>query len=103
MVSSEDDRFMNKRVWKSYVFHDDKCWFVSTIERWYDTAIGGTIGLETLVWEYDWEKNERGPQVFHCGGLDEHHAICRCLHGFGVVPSGDDDDRYTRFLGRDGQ
>lgn len=97
-----EERYTNKRVWKSYVFHGDACWFVSTIERWYDSDGGGTTGLETMVWEYDWDNNERGRFVFMCGGLDDHHAICRCLHGFGVVPDDVDDDRFTRFTVRGG-
>ena len=47
-----------KLIWKSYVWHDGKCYFVSTIERTYDTYAGSTRGQETLVWEYDWEKSK---------------------------------------------
>ena len=48
------------RVIKSYVWHGEKCFFVSTIERGRSAAMAyGARYNETLVWEYDWAKQER--------------------------------------------
>ncbi len=56
MSSAERAERENVRLWKSYVFHEDQCWFVSTIERFFETAVGEMQGLvETVVWEYDWD------------------------------------------------
>lgn len=50
----------DERVIKSYVWHDEDCFFVSTINR--DSSAMGEYGqryAETIVWHFDWEKNER--------------------------------------------
>ena len=84
------------RIWKSYVWHNDKCYFVSTIERDYD--VGGYIsrGQETMVWEYDWDTATRGEWIHQAGHICDHQAICRCLINYGEIPD-EDDDRYQRF------
>ena len=99
----------DKRVWKSFVWHEDdcqspslpaKCIFVSTIERDYDImAAGGTIrGMETLVWEFDWKKDERGKLLGQGGGLDDHHAICRCFVATGEMfdENKPEHERFTK-------
>jgi hypothetical protein len=55
---------MSDKVMQSYVWHDGKCFFVSTIDRQSSAALsqGGTYA-ETLVWDYDYEKRERGALV----------------------------------------
>lgn len=81
---------MNDReIWKSYVWHAEKCWFVSTIKRDYDTAIGALRGMETIVWEYDWNNSKRGVMVHQCEGLNDHQEICRQLIANGVIPDED--------------
>lgn len=84
-------------LWKSYVWHGEKCFFVSTIERTYDTPSGSVRGAETIVWEYDWDKGERGKIIHQTGGIVDHQQICRCLFSEGLVPDGD-DPRTARFL-----
>ncbi len=87
----------DKPIWKSFVFFEDKCFFVSTIERDYDTYEGVSRGQETLVWEYNWEKRERGDKIIWYGGhICDHQAVCRCLINWGTIPS-EEDERWGRF------
>lgn len=87
----------DKPIWKSYVWHNGKCYFVSTIERTYDTAAGSMRGLETIVWKYDWEKAERGSMIHQSGGVIDHQQICRCLVAEGMIPD-EGNPRTARFL-----
>lgn len=89
---------INDRIWKSYVWHGEKCWFVSTIERDYDTYGGIYRGYETLAWEYDWDKAERGALVHQAGHVCAHQAVCRSLINWGEIPERD-DERWTRMGG----
>jgi len=58
----------DKKLIQSYVFYKDICFFVSTIDRASSSAIHfGRIYSETMVWEWDVDKNERGAFV----GQDE--------------------------------
>ena len=60
------------RLIKSYVWHGDKCYIVSTIDRDSSSEQGGRFS-ETMVWEFDWNKNERGKHIaFSDGGLESH-------------------------------
>ena len=88
----------DKPIWKSYVFHNNKCFFVSTIERDYETFAGISRGQETLVWEYDWDKRERlGIKILYQGGhICDHQAVCRCLINWGEIPD-EEDERWKRF------
>ena len=86
----------NNRIWKSYVWHKDKCWFVSTIERDYGTYQGTHRSQETLVWEYDYPNKERGDLIHQAGNICDHQAICRCLINWGKIYD-EDDERYQRF------
>jgi hypothetical protein len=86
----------NKPVWKSFVWHKEKCFFVSTIERTFDTYEGSIRGEETLVWEYDWEKSVRGKLLHQAGGIIDHKQICHCLIAEGLFPD-EDDERTKRF------
>jgi len=74
-------------VWTSYVWHGDQCFFVSTIRRNYDTYAGTIRGLETIVWEYDWEKREMGAMLHQAGGIEDHQKICRSLISTGGFPA----------------
>ena len=74
-------------LWKSFVWHEGRCFFVSTIERDYSTCEGRTRGLETLVWNYDWTENKKvGYPIHHAGGIVNHIAICRSLIATGKTP-----------------
>lgn len=91
----EDDQ-PNIPIWKSHVWHEDQCFFVSTIERTYDTYEGQFRGEETLVWKYDWKKRERLNLIHQANGIRDHQAICRCLIEFGEIPD-EEDERWKRF------
>jgi hypothetical protein len=91
----EDD--INARVWKSYVWHGNKCFFVSTIERNYDTCEGTSRGHETLAWEYDYENKLRGKLVYEGGGVADHQRVCRCVVAEGEMPD-EDNPRHARFF-----
>jgi hypothetical protein len=84
-------------IWKSYVYHGDKCFFVSTIDRTYETYAGYTRGCETLVWEYDDIKRERGEMIGHMGSVVDHQRICRCLIAEGVMLD-ENNEAHQRFL-----
>lgn len=73
-------------IWKSYIFYKDKCFFVSTIERTYDTPSGEFRGQETLVWDYDYLAKERKNLVFQSGNIIEHSKICLSLIRTGKFP-----------------
>jgi hypothetical protein len=98
MEPTTDTTERNKRIWKSYVWHGDKCYFVSTIERTFDTCGGSRRGQETLVWDYDWDKSERGDLVHQGRGVCDHERICRCIIAEGIMPD-EDDPRTARFFG----
>ena len=87
----------NKPIWKSYVWHGEKCFFVSTIERTYDTCAGTTRGYETLVWEYNWETRERGNLIHQGGSVADHQTICRCVIAEGEMPD-EENPRHARFF-----
>lgn len=87
----------SKPIWKSHVWHGKKCFFVSTIERTYDTYAGEIRGPETLVWEYDWEKGERGELIHQGGSVADHQTICRCVIAEGVMPD-EDNPEHDRFF-----
>lgn len=54
----------NDRVAKSYIWHNEQCYFVSTIERDSSAMLGPRRYNETMVWEFDWTKNERGSLIY---------------------------------------
>lgn len=87
----------NKTIWQSYVWHEGKCFFVSTIERNFDTCEGTMRGMETLVWQYNFEAKEREEIIYQAGGVHDHQNVCRCLIALGVVPD-ENDERTARFL-----
>ena len=92
----------DKRVVKTYVWHGDDCYFVSTIER--DSSAAVCVPSprfnETIVWEFDWDaiaRNEegRGCQVYYSGdnrgSLDEHFRIVLHLSRNGLpIPDKED-------------
>lgn len=61
----------DERVIKSYVWHKQKCYFVSTIERDSSAMSCQHRYNETIVWEYYWENGER---------LDYVHQDEDCKH-----------------------
>lgn len=91
VVFCAPDQFMNdnNRVIKSYVWHQDKCFFVSTIERDSSAAGGPRRYNETIVWEYNWKTAECGAMVWQDGdskgSIGAHQAIVRDLFKDGRV------------------
>lgn len=83
------------RIIKTYVWYKDKCFFASTIER-DSSAIGGPQRYnETLVWEYFWEKNERGKILYQGedskGSIHTHQKIVDLLYKTGRVEEDEKD------------
>lgn len=83
MPSSEE------RVIKSYVWYGVQCFFVSTINRESSAALAyGARYSETLVWLFDWERNQRGEQIHQDSGpehsIETHMSVCKMLHGGGI-------------------
>lgn len=78
------------RIMKSYVWHADKCFFVSTIDRDFSAMISPAPRFsETIVWEFDWDKDER-TNLIHTdghisGSITKHLLICQQLHDMGTV------------------
>jgi len=87
---------LNKPIWKSYVWHEGKCYFVSTIERTFDTYEGSMRGQETIVWAYDWDKSERGEMLHQAGNICDHKQICHCIIAEGMMPD-ENNERTKRF------
>lgn len=79
----------NDRVIKSYVWHGDKCFFVSTIERDSSAMIYEHRYNETIVWEYDWETSKRGELLFMGedirGSVNRHLEMCKELYCAGSI------------------
>lgn len=77
----------DERIIKTYVWHGEKCFFVSTIERDSSADEGPRRYNETLVWEYDWEKGERGKMIDqlgdHKGSISVHQKAVEMLHETG--------------------
>jgi hypothetical protein len=77
------------RIIKTYVWHKDQCFFVSTIER-DSSAMESMTYNETIVWEYNYERRERGEMIFHDddskGSIDTHQRIVESLYSTGLLP-----------------
>lgn len=77
------------RLAKSYIWYGKQCFFVSTIDRESSAALAyGARYAETMIWIFDWDKNERG-ELIHQGEdsegcIDLHMAVCSQLHRHGI-------------------
>ena len=59
---------INKKLAQTYVWHNDKAFFVSTINRECSSPLAyGHIYAETMVWEWDCKTRKRGKLI----GTDE--------------------------------
>jgi hypothetical protein len=72
---------------KSFVWHGDNCFFVSTINRDSSSIYGGRFA-ETIVWDYDWDKKERGT-ILHSDSAGEdsvstHLRIAKAIRETGL-------------------
>ena len=75
----------DEKVIQSYVWHNGRQFFVSTINRDSSAMMEPPAHRysETLVWEIDWKGN-RGDIVAHTAGvawsITKHQLVCLCLH-----------------------
>lgn len=69
------------RVAKTYVWHGERCFFVSTVER--DPSCEGSRYNETLVWDFDWKNNRRGEWIGQFegpkGSIKRHWLVVESL------------------------
>jgi hypothetical protein len=85
----------DERKIKSYVWHGDECFFVSTIERDSSATMEAPASRfhETLAWEYNWETTERGAIVMQDGSGEafaQHYRVCEHLFRCGNVAQDDE-------------
>lgn len=79
----------DSRVIKTYVWHGDDCYFVSTIDRNSSSAIAPDMRYaETMVWRFDWTNNERISGILHSesdseGCIRTHLSVVERLHRTG--------------------
>ena len=74
---------MNKPVWSSRCWHEDKLWIVSTIYRSYGGDLGN--GHETLAWKCDPETKQMDELIFQGSGVLDHQRVCRDLIMYGKI------------------
>ena len=79
---------MSNKVIQSYVWHGDKCYFVSTINRECSARLShGEMYAETIVWEHDAETQKRRKMLWQgediTDGIETHIAICKSFHDHG--------------------
>lgn len=88
-----DDMQPDERVISSTVWHDGKCFYVSTINRDSSAMLGPGRFAETMVWEFDWKTQKRGDIVGQDGGckgsITKHLLMCQRIHDTGRT---EDDD-----------
>ena len=81
------------RKLKSYVWHGEQCFFVSTLER-DSSALVAPPPLrfnETIAWQYYWDTRERGDvvaQVANGPAFAQHTEVCRQLFADGKYIEG---------------
>jgi len=85
---------MSEKVIQSYVWHEGKCFFVSTINRESSAVLAyGHRYAETMIWECDPETRERGNLVGTFDGIEgsvgTHVDLCRKLRDTGSVEDED--------------
>ncbi len=83
----------DKGLIQSYVHHEDKSFFVSTIDRNSSSTQGGRYA-ETIVWEWDSLERKRG-SILYQGGAGEgsirtHQAMCLELFKTGLIANDHD-------------
>ena len=72
----------DERQLKTYVWHEGKCFFVSTIIR-DSSAVGYPSRFaETITWEHDWKTNERGEMVDQDGSGPAFQQHMRVVEDF---------------------
>ena len=84
----------DKRILKTYVWHGEQCFFVSTIER--DSSASGYLDRynETIVWSYDWASAARDEHFIFQGAsvrgsIALHQRVVQYLFDNGTPPPQD--------------
>lgn len=67
---------------KTYVWHGDKCYFVSTIMRDSSAVHFPVRYAETMAWEFDWATNTRGEWVDQDGSGEAFTQHMRVVEDF---------------------
>jgi len=76
------------KVIQSYVWHGDKCFFVSTINRALSAYMCDGMYTETMAWTLDEENkiNEQfGMASGPLGSIFQHIEMCKQLHETGTI------------------
>jgi len=79
---------MSEPLIKSYVWHGNKCFVVSTIDRACSALESyGGVYAETIAWEL--LGGEKGPQICQyeaaSGSISKHQWVVECLHRGGEI------------------
>ena len=79
---------MNDKIIQSYVWHNGKRYFVSTIERDSSAIEYPHRYNETIVWEWDDLESARGEILLMDedirGSIKKHMDICNNIHNNGI-------------------
>lgn len=82
---------MNDKIIQSYVWHEGKRYFVSTIERDCSAIEYPYRYNETIVWEWEQGHEQRGKMLFMdesiTGSIRKHLDICLEIYEQGIVRS----------------
>ena len=85
---------IDKKLMKTFVFYEDKCFFVSTNNRESSSMYGG-IYAETFVFEFDWNTNTKGVWLDQGeageGSLRTHNMFCENLYKYGKTSLEEED------------
>jgi len=78
-----------KRIARTYIWHENNCWFVSTDERDSSHPYGSRY-TETMVWERNWDQVGDGELVYQssgaAGSVANHNAVVECFFRTGKPP-----------------
>jgi len=78
------------RILKSYAWHGNSCFFVSTIERESSDMEGPRRFNETVVWTFDWSARKNGNLIHTAddsrGSIREHLRIVESYIKTGAAP-----------------
>ena len=85
------------RVLKTYVWHGEQCYFVSTIIRDSSAFVSPPPRYaETIAWEFDWSKNVRGNLLAMDGdgeAFTQHMRMCERIYKTGKAENTEDEGR----------
>lgn len=78
---------MNETVIQSFVWHNNKRYFISTIERDCSSLNVQTRYNETIVWDWPVGQEQRGTMLFMdediAGSISNHISICNRVYSSG--------------------